>query len=69
MEQLELRNPSVGQIIKKIMKINPELTAPELISIVKGSIQVQGKSAGEFASAEVINETKALSLAQETLLK
>ncbi len=61
MDHLTLRSPSVGHIIKKIIAINPELTAAQLISIVKQSIQTQGSSAGEFASSEIIDETTALS--------
>jgi hypothetical protein len=61
------RAPSVGSVVKKIMAINPELTAHEMISLVKQATKPQG--AGEFASAEVIDEAKALRLAQETTLK
>lgn len=69
MELLIHRTPSVGSVIKKIMAINPELSAPEILAMVRESIHVQGGKGSEFAQAEVIDEAKALRLAQGTLRK
>jgi hypothetical protein len=64
MPRLIHHTPSVGSLIKKVMEINPELSAQDLIQIVRESIQTQGIAAGEFATAEVVDEEKALQLAQ-----
>jgi hypothetical protein len=64
MDQLTHRAPSVGAVIKKISEIYPQLTAQEMIGLIRQSIQSQGQVAGEFASAEVIDEAKVLRLAQ-----
>ena len=66
MAHLVHKTPSVGSVIKKIMLTNPELSASEMAIIVRQSLCVQGNEAGEFASAEFIDETKALRLAQAT---
>ncbi len=66
MDPFLLKTPSVGHIVKKMIAINPELTTAEIICMIRESIQPQGNSTGEFASAEMINETKALHLAQGT---
>jgi hypothetical protein len=69
METLFLRSPSVGSITKKIIAINPQLTAPQIIDLIRQSAkqQVQSELPGVFAQAEVIDEVKALRLAQLTL--
>lgn len=61
------RAPSVGAIIKKMMVINPELSAQEMIEFVRQSIETQGQDSGEFALAEMINEEKALELVRRTV--
>lgn len=61
------KSPSVGTIVKKVIAINPDLSALDIIEIIKRSTDVQGDTAGEFASVEVIDELKALSMAQATL--
>jgi hypothetical protein len=66
-EHLVLKNPSVGSVIKKVLAINPELGAERMIDMIRQSIQVQGSVAGEFASAEVIDEANVLRLARETI--
>ncbi len=57
------RAPSVGRIVKQLLAINPELSTQEVIAIIKKSTSPLG--AGEFASAEVIDEAQALRLAEE----
>lgn len=69
MIQTLLRPPSAGAIIKKIVEINPDLNTRQVIEIVNQAIQPRGADAGEFASAEVINEAKALELARQTLYR
>ncbi len=59
------RAPSVGSVVKKIMAINPQLSAQDMIVLVKKATRTQG--GGEFASAEYIDEAEALRLARETL--
>jgi hypothetical protein len=69
MEHLIHRAPSVGSVLKKIMAINPDLSATEMIGLIRQSTEAQAQSgiAGEFAQAEVINEEKALRLAKDSL--
>lgn len=67
MEHLIHRTPSVGSILKKIMAINPDLSAPEMIGLIRQSIHTQGQEGFEFAQAEVIDEPKCLELARATL--
>jgi hypothetical protein len=65
---LVIKTPSVGSVTKKILSINPDLDTQRIIAIIRESIQTQGSLAGEFASAEVIDEGKALRLAHESVL-
>ena len=67
MSSLTHKSPSVGSVIKKLMAINPHLSAHEMIGIIKQSIDPLGGHAGEFSSAEVIDEAKAIRLAQASL--
>jgi hypothetical protein len=69
MEFLLHRAASVGSVTKKIMAINPSLTAPQIIDLIRQSVLTQEQSAlpGVFAQAEVIDEDKALRLARETV--
>lgn len=70
MDNLIHRTPSVGSVIKKMLAINPDLSAVDLIDFIKKSTLKQEQSgvAGEFAQAEVIDEESALKLARGTLL-
>ena len=61
--------PSVGSVVKKIIAVNPELTAKEITAIVRDSLELQGGVANEFSSAEIINEAKALELARQLLTR
>jgi hypothetical protein len=61
------RAPSAGALIKKILEINPEMGTHEMIAIVRQCTRSRGGSASDFASAEVIDEEKALRLARESL--
>ena len=61
------KSPSVGSVVKKIVDLHPELTAKEVTAIVRECLAPQGGVSNEFASAEVINEAKALRLALEHL--
>jgi hypothetical protein len=69
MESLIHRTPSVGSVLKKIMAINPDLSAAQMIGLIRESLQTQAQSdiAGEFAQAEVVDEEKVLRLARATL--
>ncbi len=62
------RTPSVGTVIKKCLGINPALTAPELIDIVRRSSRPLGDRKGEFAAVEAVDEAVALELARATLV-
>jgi hypothetical protein len=64
MEPLIHRTPSAGSIIKKIHELNPELKVPEIIQIIRQSVEIQSVGKGEFAGIEIINEAKALALAK-----
>lgn len=64
LEQLFHQSPSVGSVIKKIIAINSELNTLQMIDIIRQCIQTQATENGVFASAEVIDEEKALRLAK-----
>ncbi len=66
-EPVNHRAPSVGAITKKIIAINPNLSAHAIMDIVRRSIDPLGGLAGEFSSAEVLDEDRALELARESL--
>ncbi|GEM_PF-1413820 len=59
--------PSVGGIVNQILAINPNLSAPDVMAIVRRSSRRRGDTAGDFASAEVIDVPTALELARNTL--
>ncbi|MEK6578563.1 MAG: hypothetical protein AABZ55_04995 [Bdellovibrionota bacterium] len=65
--ELVHRSPSVGGITKKMIAINPNLSTIELIEIIRKSSKTQGFLAGEFASAEAIDEVMALRLTRAAL--
>ena len=69
MDKLIYRTPSVGSIVKKVLAINPDLNVHQTIEIIRRSVQSQTQDilAEEFLSVDVINETKALTLARATL--
>lgn len=69
MDNLIHRAPSVGGVIKKMLAINPDLSASEMIDFIRQSTRRQQQSgvAGEFAQAEVIDEPNVLRLARETV--
>ncbi len=61
-------NATVGQVLKKIMEINPDLSAHEMIFLMKESIQVRGGGFQDgFLKQDTIDEEKALELARRTL--
>lgn len=62
-ETLTVKAPSVGTIIKKMMALNPSLSAVDLIEIIRSSSMLKGGQAEDFAGVEVIDEAKALRLA------
>ena len=66
-EPLRHRAPSVGSITKKIIEINPNLSAHAIMDIVRRSIDPLGGLAGDFNSAEIVDEDRALELARESL--
>jgi hypothetical protein len=63
------RAPSVGSLIPKLLAINEFLTTGECIQIVRQCIHKRGSEAGDFASAEIIDEEQAIRLAKESLKK
>ncbi len=67
-EPLSHRSPSVGSVTKKIIGINPNLSTHEIIDIVRRSIDPLGGLAGDFNSAEIVDEERALELARESLV-
>lgn len=56
--------PSVGGVVKKIIELRPDLEMREIMEIIAQSMEARGSLAGDFASAKVLNEAKALSLAE-----
>ena len=61
------KHVSVGSVTKKIIAINPNLTAHQVIQIIRSATRTRGALAGDFASAEHVDETQALELARATL--
>jgi hypothetical protein len=59
--------PSVGAVVNQILAINPNLGAADVMNIVRNSAVRRGESAGDFASAEVIDVPRALELARASL--
>jgi hypothetical protein len=59
----------VGGVIKRMLAINPDLSAGQIIDFIKQSALLQSELGiqGELAQAEVIDEAKALELARATL--
>lgn len=65
MEPLFHRSPSVGTVVKKLLALNPELSAAQIIDFIKQSTYSHGE--GEFGRAEMIDQEKALGLARSQL--
>ena len=59
--------PSAGAVIKKIHEINPQMSTHEMIELMRQCSRPRGETANEFASAEIIDEEKALRLAHASL--
>lgn len=59
--------PSVGSVVNQVLAINPDLSAPEMMNLIRSVTRRQGSTAGDFASAEIIDVTRALELARATL--
>lgn len=62
------RTAYIGSIVKKLLTINPDLGAPDLIRIIKECTQSQTCSTDGFAKADTVDETKAIRLAKESCL-
>lgn len=58
---------AAGSVIKKVIAINPDLSAQEIIDLIRKSIRTQGGQSNEFSQAEIIDEAIALDLARATL--
>jgi len=71
MDNVLHRTPSVGGVIKKMLSINPDLSAAQIIDFIKKSTlpQTQSEVPGEFLQAEIIDEDQALQMARATLPK
>lgn len=59
--------PSAGSVIKRITEINPDLSPQEVMAIIQKSMRVQGASAGDFATAQIIDNAEAERLTKATL--
>lgn len=62
-----LITPSVGSLVKKLVAINPDLSTPALIQIVRACVEKQATITQDFLSAETIDEAKAMDLARASL--
>ena len=63
-----ISTPSVGGVIKKIMAINPDLSAQDMIGIIKMSVERKDTAPNDgFSKLEIVNEAMALELARGTL--
>lgn len=56
------RSPSVGSIVKRMLEIDPEIPAKELMTLVRQATRTQGAEAGDFAQIEVVDEKLAMDL-------
>jgi hypothetical protein len=56
--------PSVGGVVKKILEVRQDLEMRDIMEIINRSMESRGALAGDFASAKVLNEAKALELAK-----
>lgn len=61
------RAPSVGSVVNQILDINPDLSAPAIMNLIRSVTRQQGSAAGEFAIVEVIDVPRALELARASL--
>lgn len=57
--------PSIGGVVKKILEVRQDLSMQEIMEIIRQSMVSRGALAGDFASAQTLDETRALKLAQE----
>jgi hypothetical protein len=67
MNPILLSTPSVGSLVKKVITINPDLTAQEVMDLIRASVEFRGGLIGEPSRFEAVNEQKALQLAHATL--
>lgn len=58
---------SVGSVTKKLLSINPDLGAPDLIAIIRQSTRVSTEFPDEFTQTLIVDEEKAAALARSTL--
>jgi hypothetical protein len=65
-DKIQHHAPSVGSITKRILEINPDLNTMQVVGLVRQAIKPIG-IAGEFSSAEMIDEELALRLARATV--
>lgn len=58
---------SVGSLTKKIISINPELSVQDVIELIRQATRTPGELNSHPASAEIVDEVRALELARATL--
>ncbi len=56
---------SVGSLVKKILVRYPDLGSHEMIQVIRKATRTRGVSAGEYASAEFVDEKIAMQLAAD----
>ena len=61
-----LRAPTVGSLVKKVVEINPDLTVNEIVAMIRSSMKPR-EAPVDFASAEVVDDERALQLARATV--
>ena len=61
------RSPSVGSLVKKIIEVNPELSAKQVIGLVRQATYTPPITEGDYMSLEVVDEALALELARKTV--
>lgn len=61
------QNPTVGSVSKKVIEINPNLSAQEIIFIIRQSVLYEYAIKDGFTKSEVIDEAKALDMARASL--
>jgi hypothetical protein len=56
--------PSVGSVVKRMLALNPNLSAAQIVDFIKQSTYTQG--GGEPTKAEVIDQERALELVRSS---
>jgi hypothetical protein len=60
-----MKATTVGGVIKRLLEINPDLTAGQIFEIIRECTRVRNGDDKEFAWVEVTDQDKAIELARQ----